>query len=396
MPAPAQSVDLLIENGHLIDPKNGVDARRDVAIRGDTIARVARDLPTAGAETVVDAEGLYVVPGLIDIHAHVFSGSRPGEFADGGASVSPDAHTFRSGVTTIVDAGTVGWRTFPEFKKQVVDPSETRVLAFVNVVGQGMWDEEHNQDLAEMRPTEVEAVADKYSDHIVGVKIGHYQGESWEPFGRALGAARLIDAPLLVECHLPEYPLEGLLKRMRPGDILTHAFGDVGDRGAVVNAEGQVRDVVWAAKEKGVVFDVGHGGGSFHYSQAVPAMEQGLVPDAFGTDLHRYSMNDGMKNMLNIMSKYRAMGMDLRDVVARGSWRPAQVIGREDLGHLSEGAVADLTILRERRGSFGFVDAGGNKLVGDRTLEAELTLRAGQVVWDLNGLSVPRWAEGRR
>lgn len=389
----AQSYDLLIEGGHVIDPKNGVSAPRDVAIRADTIARVADDLPASDAETVIDATGLYVTPGLIDIHAHVFSGSRPEEFADGFSSVSPDAHTFRSGITTIVDAGTSGWRTFPDFKKQIIDPSDTRVLAFLNIVGQGMWDENHNQDLREMQPTKVQAVAEKYPDHIVGVKIGHYRGESWLPFGRALGAARLIDSPLLLECHLPELPLKKLLRRMGPGDIFTHAFADVGDRNSMVDEEGQVREFVWEAKENGVVFDVGHGGGSFHYGQAAPALEQGLAPDAFGTDLHHWSMNDGMKNMLNIMSKYLNLGMELREVIARGTWSAAQAIGREDLGHLSEGAVADVAILRKEEGTFGFVDAGGEKLVGNRKLQAELTLRAGRVVWDLNGLAAPVWRE---
>lgn len=389
----AQSFDLLIEGGHVIDPKNRIDAPMDVAIREEEIARVAPDLPASDAKKVIDATGYYVTPGLIDPHAHVFAGSRPDEFADGFSSVSPDAHTFRSGVTTIVDAGTVGWRTFPDFKKQIIDPSATRVLAFVNIVGQGMWDEAHNQNLGEMKPTRVQAVAKEYPDLIVGVKIGHFRGDSWGPFGRALGAAQLIDSPLLLECHLPKLPLRQLLRRMRPGDIFTHAFADVDDRGAVVNEQGQVRGFVWEADEKGIVFDVGHGGGSFHYGQAIPAMEQGLLPDAFGTDLHHWSMNDGMKNMLNIMSKYRNMGMSLREVVARGSWKAAKAIGRSDLGHLSEGAVADLAILREKTGDFGFVDAGGYKLEGDRKLQAELTIRGGRVVWDLNGLAAPNWTK---
>lgn len=393
VPALGQSFDLMIEGAHVIDPKNGIDAPHDVAIRGDTIARVARDLPTSDADEVIDAEGYYLTPGLIDLHAHVFAGSRPGEFADGFSSVSPDAHTFRSGVTTIVDAGTSGWRTFPDLKEQIIDPSDTRVLAFLNIVGHGMWDDDHNQNLGDMDPGKLHSVAETYPDHIVGVKVGHFRGNSWLPFGRALGAAHLIGGPLLLECHLPELPLETLLQRMRQGDIFTHAFADVGDRGSVVDEEDQVRDFVWEAKEKGIVFDVGHGGGSFHYDQAVPALEQGLAPDAFGTDLHHFSMNAGMKNLLNIMSKYRNMGMELPEVIERGTWRPAQAIDREDLGHLSEGAVADLVVLREQRGAFGFMDAGGEKLTGDRTLKAELTVRAGRVVWDLNGLAAPEWNE---
>lgn len=391
VPVQGQPFDLLLKGGHVIDPKSGVDALQDVAIRGGQIARVAPDIPAAEAETVVDASGYYVTPGLIDIHTHVFVGPRTGEFASGFSSVSPDAHALRSGVTTMVDAGTSGWRTFPDFKEHVIEPSKTRVLAFLNIVGHGMWDDAHNQDLGDMDLERTVATMKKYSDLIVGVKIGHYRGPEWTPFGRALGAAELAGAPLLLECHLPELPLEELLSRMRPGDIFTHAFGDVGDRTSVVDEEGNVKAYVQEAKARGIVFDVGHGGGSFHYGQAVPAMEQGLTPDTFGTDLHRWSMNDGMKNMLNVMSKYLNMGMSVEEVIRRATWNAARALQREDLGHLSEGAVADVAVLSVQRGRFGFMDAGGQKIMGSEKFEAELTVRGGEIVWDLNGLAAPRW-----
>ena len=174
---------------------------------------------------------------------------------------------------------------------------------------------------------------------------------------------------------------------MRPGDIMSHAFGKVSDRTSVVDDKGKVKPFVFEAQSKGIRFDVGHGGGSFHYSEAIPAMEQGLIPDSFGTDLHRFSMNAGMKDMLNIMSKYLNMGMPFEDIIFRASWNSAQSIKREDLGHLSEGAEADIAVIRIRKGDFGFVDAGGYRLDGDQKLEAEVTLRAGKVVWDLNGLT---------
>lgn len=389
--AGAQTYDILIDDGHVIDPRNGIDGPMDVAVREGTVARVAEEIAPDEAVQVIDASGYYVTPGLIDVHAHVFVGPRTGEFASGFSSVSPDDFSFRSGVTTVVDAGTSGWRNFPDFKAQVIDPSSTRVLAFLNIVGHGMWDNAHNHDISDMDPERTMEMIEKYPETIVGVKIGHFTGEERAPFDRALKAARLTDSPLLLECHLPEMPLEELLQRMRSGDIFTHAFGDVGDRQSILDEQGELRDFVREAREKGIVFDVGHGGGSFHYSQAVPAMEQGLTPQTFGTDLHRGSMNDGMKNMLNIMSKYLNMGMDLREIVEGATWRAAQTIEREDLGHLSEGAVADLTVLDVEEGNFGFVDAGGYKMEGSKKLEAELTMREGRVVWDLNGMAAERW-----
>lgn len=393
-PVLAQPYDLLIKGGHVIDPKNGLDGVFDVAIDGEVIARVAPHIAPTDAATVVDAAGYYVTPGLIDIHAHVFVGSRGRAFADGFSSVSPDDFTFRSGVTTIVDAGTSGWRNFPLFKEQVIDRSTTRVLAFLNIVGRGMWDDAHNQDVDDMDVQKAASTMQEFPEAIVGIKLGHFAGADRAPLKRALEAAERTSSPLLVECHLPELPLEELLQRIRPGDIFTHAFGDVNDRAPVVDESGRVRDYVLAARDRGILFDVGHGGGSFHFSQAVPAMEQGLLPETFGTDLHRGSMNAGMKNMLNIMSKYLNIGMELSDVVSRATWRSAKAIGRDDLGHLSEGAVADLAVLSLIYGKFGFVDAGGYRLEGDRKLEAELTVRGGRIVWDLNGIAATAWAGG--
>ncbi len=388
-----QAYDLLLKGGHVVDPRNAIDAPMDVAISGGEIARVARDLPPSDAETVVDVTGYYVTPGLIDVHTHVFVGNRPRAFADGFSSVSPDDFSFRSGVTTVVDAGTSGWRNFPVFKEQVIDQSTTRVLAFLNIVGHGMWDDAHDHDLDDMDATKTSSVMEAYPEIIVGTKVGHFTGEAWDPFDRALDAAAATGLPLLVECHLPELALEKLLERMRPGDVFTHAFGDVNDRAAVLDAKGKVRDYVLDAKDRGVLFDVGHGGGSFHFSLAMPAMEQGLAPNTFGTDLHRGSMNAGMKDMLNVMSKFLNMGMGLEDVIERATWGAAKAIRREDLGHLSEGAVGDVAVLEVKKGRFGFVDAGGYKMIGDKKIEAELTIRGGRIVWDLNGLSAPEWNE---
>jgi len=388
----AQEIDILLKGGHVIDAKNHIDAKMDVAIAEGKILEVAPNISAENAKQVVDATNLFVTPGLIDPHTHVFVGSNSG-FADGFSSVSPDDITLKAGITTVVDAGTSGWQNFPVFKKNVIDRSKTRVLSFLNIAGSGMTGFPSEEDINDMDARMTALVIEQFPDIIVGVKIGHYRGNDWIPFDRALEAGRIADVPLFVECHLPLLPLEGILERLRPGDIYSHSFCIASDRTCLLNDDLKIRPYVMEAKEKGVRFDVGHGGAMFHFDIAVPAMEQGLLPDSFGSDLHRYSMNAGMKNMLNIMSKYLNMGMALEDIIFRATWSTAQSIERDDLGHISEGAVADIVVLNVRKGNFGFVDARGNKIVGDRKLEVELTLREGKVVWDLNGLAAKEWTK---
>jgi dihydroorotase len=247
------------------------------------------------------------------------------------------------------------------------------------------------QDINDMDAQMTSLAVAKYPEIIVGVKIGHYEGNEWIPFDRALEASKKSNVPLLVECHLPKLSLEEQLNRMRPGDIITHSFEKVSERMPVVDDKDHVHPFVLEAQKRGVLFDVGHGGAGFWFSQAIPAFKQGLIPNSFGSDLHRFSMNSGMKSMLNIMSKYLNMGMTLNDVILRATWNPAKSIKREDLGNLSEGMVADIAILSVLNGNFGFIDAGGNKLGGNRKLEAELTIRAGKIVWDLNGIAAKKW-----
>lgn len=390
-----QEIDLLIKNGHVLDPKNNIDGIMDVAVADGKIVAVGKELAEENVRTTIDATGLYVCPGLIDIHTHVFVGPKAGKFADGVNSVSPDDFSFRAGVTTVVDAGTSGWRNFPKFKEQVIDQSKTRVLAFLNIAADGISGTETTlskieaakHDLDEMDVQKTDETIREYPDIIVGVKIGHFDGKSWGAFERAVEAASKTDRPLFVECHLPEYSLEDQLDHMRPGDIITHSFENIDERMPVVDENGKLRPFVLKAKDRGILFDVGHGGAGFWFDQAVPAFEQGLWPNSFGTDLHRFSMNAGMKNMLNVMSKFLTMGMPLKEVVLRGSWKPAQAIKRADLGNLDVGAVADIALLGLETGKFGFVDAGGKRITGNQKLEAALTVREGKVVWDLNGLA---------
>lgn len=383
----AQEYDFLIKGGHLFDPQNGIDTLMDVAIAGDTVARVAPHIPESSASKVIDAMDLWVCPGFIDTHTHVFAGNEVGKFANGINSLAPDNFTFRAGVTTVVDAGTSGANNFEQFKAQVIDPSKTRVLAYLNISATGMVGAPEEEALAHMSAEAAEAMIRKYPEHLVGVKLGHYTGASWAPFDRALAASEAAGVPLFVECHLPQYTLEEQLARMRPGDMITHTYEKVKERASVVDDTGKVRPYVLAARDRGVLFDLGHGGAGFWFSEAVPALEQGLWPNSFGTDLHRFSVNAGMKDFSNVLSKFLALGMPLREVLTRATWYPARALQREDLGHLSVGAVADIAVVKVRAGSFGFVDAGGKRLEGTHKLEAELTFRAGKVVWDLNGLA---------
>lgn len=391
-PIHGQEIDLLIKNGKVIDPKNSINTRMDVAIVDGKIFQVAAGIPETQAKKVLDATGLFISPGFIDIHTHVFVGSKTG-FAGGSNSVSADDFACRSGVTTVVDAGTSGWRNFPLFKKQVIDRSKTRILAFLSIAGSGLSGKPMQEDTDDMNVDSAYFMLRRFPATIVGIKIGHYEGKDWGPFDRALEAAQKSNVPLLVECHLPEYSLVDQLKRMRPGDIITHSFEKVAERMPVVDEKGRVRPFVLAAQKKGVLFDTGHGGAGFWFSQAIPALQQGLAPNSFGTDMHRFSVNSGMKDMLNLMSKYMAMGMTKEDIVLRATWGAAKSIRRADLGHLSTGAPADVVIWGVRTGNFGFVDAGGNRIDGKEKLEVELTLREGKVVWDLNGMSAQAFGE---
>lgn len=395
LPVWPQGVDLLLRGGRVIDPHNEVDAQLDVAITDGKIVEVGAGLDTVSAQAVVDVSGLIVVPGLVDLHAHVFHGTEPNAaYSDGPYALPPDGFSFRVGVTTVVDTGGSGWRNFIDFKKQVIDRSETRVLAFLNIVGSGMKGGPIEQNLTDMDSKLTSMRVLQFPEHIVGVKVAHYQGAEWDPVDRALAAAREASVPVMVDFgnHTPELSLESLLlNHLRSGDILTHTYADVRGRTPIVGEGTKIREFVPLARERGVVFDVGHGAGSFLFRQVVPATEQGFYPDTISTDLHRASMNAGMKDLLNVMSKFLNLGMSLPDVVAATTSVPARVIGRETLGHLSVGAEADLAVLNLREGSFGFVDSSGQKMLGAHKLACELTLRSGRIVWDLNGLSHAEW-----
>jgi dihydroorotase len=383
--------DLLLQGGHVIDPKSGTSAVRDVAIAGGKIAAVAPRIDPAEAFKVVDVSGLYVTPGLVDMHVHVFAGTGEKDSYAGDNSVYPDGFTLRAGVTTVVDAGCAGWRNFANFKDRIIDRSRTRVLAFLNIVGNGMRGGRYEQDLADMQATPTAETALRYPGLVVGIKTAHYEGPEWAPVERAVEAGTIAGIPVLVDfgANRPERPLAELVrKKLRPGDVYAHMYS--GLRGELTE-DGQVNPGMIEGRKRGVFFEVGHGGGSFAWYVAVPLVKEGFLPDAISTDLHIGSMNAGMKDQPNVMSKFLALGLSLEDVIARSTWNPARIVKREDLGHLSVGAPADVTVLSLQTGKFGFVDSFGGRLRADKKLVCELTLRDGRIVYDRNGLARPDW-----
>lgn len=396
----AQPFDMLLKGGHVIDPKNGINAVMDVAISDGKIARVAANIPVADAKTVVPASGLYVVPGLIDMHSHNFFGTEPDAYLSNSfTALPPDGFTFRAGVTTVVDAGGSGWRNFKTFKSQVIDRSRTRVLCFLNIVGSGMRGGAYEQDLSDMDAKLTAMEARSFPQHIVGIKLAHYSGPEWEPTEKAVEAGRLADIPVMIDFggNPKMLSIETLfMEKLRPGDIFTHAYAHVNNRIPIVDENGKLQPFALAAQKRGIIFDVGHGGGSFLFEQAIPAIQQGLKPNSISTDLHTGSMNGGMKDQSNVMSKLLNIGLNLQEVIAASTWNPAQIIKKPELGHLSVGAVADVAILKLETGDFGFIDTGGYRLKGDKKLVCELTLREGAVVWDLNGISRPEFKAGQK
>lgn len=389
----AQTYQLLIKGGTVIDPKNNVNQVMDVGIHEGKIKKIAKNIDPQEAKQVVNAKGMYVTPGLIDIHGHVFYGTESDRYlSNGPVALPPDGFTFRVGVTTIVDAGGAGWESFPQFKKNVILSSKTRVLSFLNIVGEGMRGGQYEQDTSDMNPQVAAAIAIRNRNDVVGFKVAHFIGPDWTPVQRAVEAGKLANMPVMVDFgrNNPPLPLATLFtKYLRPGDIFTHTYtlleGNV--RETIVNEETQkVNQFALDARKKGIIFDVGYGGASFNYSQAIPAIKNGFYPNTISTDLHTGSMNGSMKDMLSIMSKFMNMGIDLPTVIKESTWAPAQVIKRENLGHISENAIADVAIFSMREGNFGFFDKTGYKVEGKQKLECEMTIKGGSIVYDLNGI----------
>jgi dihydroorotase len=381
----AQHVSLLIKGGHVIDPKNQIDGIFDVSVSGGKILRVAKTLDRENSEKVIDASGMYVVPGFIDIHTHDFySPDSTRHYCDGDESVLPDAYSFCSGVTTVVDAGSSGWRDFPVFKKKIIDQSKTRVLALLNIVGAGMRGPRYEQDILDMDGSKTAEVATIYKPFIVGIKLAHFEGPGWKAVNESMIAGNLSHLPVMIdfgESSTPKSIRELFLDHMRPGDIFTHCFAELKGREFIVDTSTKkMKPFVWKARKKGIYFDLGCGAISFSFSQAVPASKQGFYPNSISTDMHAMS-NAKIKDMPEIMSEFLAMGMPMREIIKAVTWNPAKEIHHEELGNISAGAIADIAILRITNEKEYVYDHSGNGLNVSAKLKPVITISKGEIVY---------------
>jgi dihydroorotase len=386
--------DYLLRNGHVIDPAGGRDGRMDIAIAGDRVVRFGTGLPAHQARRVIDLSAYYVTPGLIDLHAYVNSQAvfRDGDPHTDWRNVNPDHNALRHGVTTVVDGGSTGWRNFESFKTLVVDRSRVRVLAFLNIVGAGMLEGQAQADPADLRVEEAVQMARRHKETIVGIRSPHLPGAGRDGLDRSLQAAESIGGPALVEYHEGagvEYG-ELVLERLRAGDLVTHTFGP---GTPVLDAQGRLNGTLSKARERGVLFDLGHGSRGFWFRFAVPAVRAGFLPDTLSTAMDKTSLLLPRTDMMTTLSKFLNMGIPVQELVDRATARPARALKRPELGTLREGGLADLAVIEIQEGQFGFLDAGLARLRGDRSMRAVMTMREGRIVWDSEGLSRTDWSQ---
>src|SRR5437868_2105261 len=389
---PLPAYDLLLRGGHVIDAKNHIDAVMDVAIKDGHLAKVAAGLSPADAIKTIEVRGLVVAPGLIDLHTHNYTGTGERNSYAGDSSIPPDGFTFRTGVTTVIDAGCAGWRNFEDFKDRIIDRSKTRILAMLNIVGAGMRGGKYESNTFDMDGEATAKMAARYPGLIIGIKTAHFEGPEWTPVEQAVIAGTKANIPVMVDfgADRPTRPLYDLLnKKLRPGDIYTHMYSGLRQEQDPVT-KGPQKGMI-EGRARGVIFDTGTGGGSFKWSLAVPMINQGFKPDSISTDLHVTSMNSATKDILNVASKFMAIGLSLQEVVADMTAHPAHEIRHDELGNLSVGSVADIAVLSLQKGHFGFTDMVNSRVDGSQKLVAEMTLKDGKIVYDLNGLEALPW-----
>ncbi len=372
--------DLIIKNGTLIDPAQGIHAQKDVVVANGCVSNVGDDIPTSEARDVINADGCYVTPGLIDLHVHVFHGVSH-------FGIEPDPTCLARGATTVVDAGSAGADTFPGFRKYVIDVSDTRILAQLNISSQGMLTREigelENPDYADV--DKACRMIEQHRDIILGVKVrltresivGERAG--MQPLHKAREAADAAGLPMMVHpqdawCQ----SIDDILAVMGKRDILTHCFHDMAC--GILDENGIVRDSVHAAIERGVIFDVGHGAGSFSWDVVEKAMEQGIEPTTISSDLHVYNINGPVYDLVNVVNKFLYLGMSLDDALAKVTSIPADTILMPgQVGTLAAGAWGDAVIFEMREGEFQLVDARGKAKICRQKLEPIVVIKGGKV-----------------
>jgi dihydroorotase len=385
--------DLLLQNGHVIDPSTGRNGRFDIAIVGERIARIAVNLPARQARATIDASAYFVTPGLIDLHAYVNSQAvyRQGDPSTSWRNVNPDHNALRHGVTTVVDGGSTGWKSFESFQRLVVDRSRVRVLAFLNIVSAGMLEGQAAADPSDLQVDKTVETARRHLDTIVGIRSPHLRGAGLDGVDRSIRAAELMGGVALVE-YLEQdgFQYRAALDRVRAGDLITHTFGLTTP---VLDPNGKLSTALTDARKRGVLFDLGHGTRGFWFRHAVPAARQGFLPDVLSTGMDKTSLLLPRADMMTTLSKFLNMGVRIEDLVERVTMRAARAIKRPELSTLREGGLADIAVIEMQTGRFGFLDDGESRLQGDRRLRAVLTIRKGQVVWDSEGLNRTDWSK---
>jgi dihydroorotase len=366
--------DLLIAGGEVVDPSQGLNGPADVGIRDGLVAAVGPGLAEPARERI-DARGSIVTPGLIDLHAHVYAGATSW-------GLKPDPVCLATGVTTIVDAGSAGWSSLAGFRWYIAEPAATRVLCYLHISGIGLIYAPVGEmlNLAFADPESVGQHAAENRDLVVGIKIrqGTFQvGEhGTRPLELAIEAAEIAGLPVM--CHIAEGPpLPQILQLLRPGDVVTHCFQGRGE--PVVDPQGALLPAAQAARERGVVMDVGHGGGSFRWEIAEAALDRGYLPDVISTDLHTYNRYGPVYDLPTTLSKFLHLGLTLEQVIERATLYPARALRRTDLGTLRPGSPADVALFTLEEGEFSFRDAHGGTRAASRRLAPRLTVRAGRV-----------------
>lgn len=373
------SYDLLIKGGRVIDPSQKLDAVRDVAISEGRIARIDTDIAADGARQVIQADGKIVTPGLIDLHAHVFPYAGP-------YGIEPDLYCLRRGVTTVVDTGTSGSLSFPAFRRFIIEHASTRIRVLLHVVSIGMIagstpNMGELEDLRYCNPKLAVETARENRDLIVGFKIRFsqmYTGPNdFEGMKRARAAADEASLPLMIHIGGSYSPLPKLLALMKKGDVVTHSFNS--HPHGIVDRSGKVIPEVLEARERGVLFDVGHGAGSFSFAVMEKCLEQGFLPDTISSDLYSANIHGPVFDLVTTLSKFLRLGLSMDNVVQRATMNPARVFNfGAEIGTLRPGAEADVSVLELREGHFTFTDSDGKTREGRQKLEPIVTVRGGK------------------